>query len=91
MEPKSFQVIWRNYGHWDINVITEVGAGRWFKIRGGPGRYFVVDERPRDERKDIVYFSTVNACMSYICDFLMYELIVAEGQTPQIIEKWNVK
>ena len=87
MEPLSFQVVYRNYGHWDI---TYQNGGRMFKIRGGPGKYIVIDERPGSRGNDTLYFSTVNACMSYICDLLMYELIVVDGQTPQVIEKWNI-
>jgi len=85
---EGFTVMYRNYGHWDIAQ----GGSRAFRIRGGPGAYHTHDERdegppfPR-EPKD---FKTVQACMSYISDELMFELIVAEGQEPQIIESWNV-
>jgi len=41
-----------------------------------------------DQRK---FFSTIMMCMAYICDKLMFELIVADGQNPTIIEKWNVR
>ena len=83
---KDFSVVYRNYGHWDICV---PGEGRIFRIRGGPGNYWVSEERagPNDGLK---YFKTVQACMSFITDELMFELIVAEGQKPQMIEGWNV-
>ena len=84
---ESFSVIRRNFGHWDI--CTDTG-GRAFRIRGGPGDYRVLDERVKENKKDNVRFKTVSACMGYICDELMYELIVAEGQAPQLIESWNV-
>ena len=81
---KNFTVVNRNYGHWDI-VDNE---RRLFRIRGGPGKYWVSDERDRSIPSK--YFKTVSVCMSYICDELMFELIVAEGQEPQMIESWNV-
>ena len=83
---EGFSVIYRNYGHWDIAT-----AGyRAFCIRGGPGRYYVRDERRGGERRETKNFKTVMACMAYICDELMFELIVAEGQEPQTIQRWNV-
>ncbi len=33
---------------------------------------------------------TVTTCMALICEELMYEQIVAEGQNPTMIESWNV-
>ena len=75
--PPNFRVIRRNFGHWDVGI---EGYGRAFAIRGGPGAYYVRDERPEGERKSIQNFATVQACMSYICDLLMWELLVAEGQ-----------
>lgn len=80
---QNFSVIRRNYGHWDIVV----DGGRIFRVRGGPGKYAVIDERKRIEQKETPDFKTVSSCMSYICDELMYELIVAEGQSPSLIEK----
>ncbi len=82
---KDFYVTYRNYGHWDIGTRDE---GRMFRIRGGPGKYRVLDERAMPY--PITEFKTVGACMAYICDTLMFELIVADGQTPTIIEAWNV-
>ena len=83
---EGFSVNYRNYGHWDIYQ----NEGRTFRVRGGPGSYRVIDEREKEIRKDTKPFKTVGACMSYICDELMFELIVAEGQEPQIIESWNI-
>lgn len=79
-----FKVVRRNVGHWDI--ITD--KGRAFRIRGGPGAYVAMDER--EKPYPTTNFKTITACMSFICDELMHELIVAEGQTPTVIEKWNV-
>ncbi len=60
-----------------------------FRIRGGPGKYCVLDERiPHTSTQ--TNFKTVGACMAFICDELMTELIVAEGQRPTVIESWNV-
>ena len=81
----NFRVIRRNYGHWDI-----VGeGGRIYRIRGGPGKYVISDER---DGHDHAWreFKTLTSAMQFICDDLMYELIVAEGQTPSVIESWNV-
>jgi hypothetical protein len=82
---KGFQVVNRNYGHWDVWQNDE----RIYRIRGGPGKYWVSGDYSRREEKAKT-FKTVQACMSYICDELMFELIVAEGQEPQMIEAWNV-
>ena len=80
-----FHVVRRNHGHWDVTG----DGGRLFRIRGGPGRYRVSDERPN---RDPTWreFKTLSCAMQFICDDLMYELIVAEGQTPTVIEAWNV-
>ncbi len=85
--PTNFSVIHRNFGHWDIATSKE---GRIFRIRGGPGRYWVADERETNTRQETKYFNTVGLCMAYICDILTYEQIVAKGQTPIEIESWNV-
>lgn len=81
----AFSVHRRNPGHWDISDDRR----RIFRIRGGPGKYCVLDERVphQSPRTD---FKTVGACIGYICDELMTELIVAEGQHPTVIESWNV-
>lgn len=84
MPESSFRVVKRNIGHWDI--ITE--KGRAFRIRGGPGRYLAMDER--EKPYPTTEFKTIGSCMAFICDEMMYELIVAEGQTPSTIESWNV-
>lgn len=64
---KSFTVVYRNPGHWDICQ----NGGRIFKIRGCPGSY-IVENR---ESVDVYSSRTVGACMGYICDQLMFELI----------------
>lgn len=80
-----FTVRKRNPGHWDMSAPDH---GRIFRIRGGPGKYLAMDERQCvGTSKE---FKTLATCMAYICEELMYELIVAEGQTPTIIESWNV-
>lgn len=81
---KNFRVIYRNYGHWDICDEER----RIYIIRGGPGRYWVSDKVVRGV--EAKYFKTLSSCMSYVCDELMFELIVADGQKPTLIESWNV-
>lgn len=83
---QGFSVSRRNYGHWDINGFDR----RLFRIRGGPSKYVVIDERDDAVRKDVLTFKTVGACMGYICDELMFELIIVDGQQPQTIESWNL-
>ena len=86
MSDENFSVIRRNYGHWDI--VTD--AARVFRVRGGPGKYVVIDERSSDEKAPDLTLKTLGLCMSYICEELMFELIMADGQKPHIIERWNV-
>lgn len=81
----GFSVVRRNYGHWDI---VDRERGRLFRIRGGPGKYLAMDERERPY--PVTEFKTISTCMAWICDQLMFELIVAEGQKPRVIESWNV-
>lgn len=85
MKPTGFSVIRRNIGHWDI---CTQGAGRAFRIRGGPGKYLAMDER--EKPYPVTEFKTITACMAFICDAMMHELIIAEGQKPAVIEAWNV-
>jgi hypothetical protein len=89
--PTSFSVVERNHGHWDICA----GKGRVFAIRGGPGSYFVRDEREatRNNRKapQSYDFKTIGAATAWICDILMFELIIAKDQVPHEIEAWNIR
>ena len=89
-EAASFSVTKRNIGHWDI---SQANVGRVFRIRGGPGSYWISDEREGKGQNSRLLsdFKTVSACMSYICDQLMYELVVAEGQEVRTIEAWNIR
>ena len=48
MKIENFSVINRNYGHWDI--VTD--KSRAFRLRGGPGKYIVIDEREINVKKD---------------------------------------
>ena len=87
--PQGFSVIWRNYGHWDI---LQKDVGHVFRLRGGPGRWIIFDERPLENRiADIPPFKEQSAAMSYICAELMHELLTVEGQTPHVMESWNVR
>ena len=80
-----FSVSRRNCGHWDIYDEQK----RLFCIRGGPGKYYVRDDC-EIPCPPTIEFQTVGGCMQYITDKLMYELIIAEGQEPNIIESWNI-
>jgi hypothetical protein len=82
---QNFSVNRRNYGHWDVYGEKK---NRIFTIRGAPGKYCVDGDHEKDGVS--VSFKTLSACMTYICDDLMYELIFAEGQNPKIIESWNL-
>lgn len=81
-----FDVRRRNFGHWDIWD----AHGRIFAIRGGPGRYYVRDSRSEEKRKETFYAKTVGMCMGYICEELMFEVLVAGGQEIRTIEPWNI-
>lgn len=81
----SFRVVNRNPGHWDIVD----SLGRVFRVRGAPSAYIVYDERV-EGRKGPITFKTVSACMSYICDELMFELVATESQEVTRIEDWNL-
>jgi hypothetical protein len=80
----NFKVIYRSPGHWDIYDSNR----RIFAIRGGPGKYYIRDERHKEI--PACYFKTVGACMAWVCDELMHEVIVVEGQQPTTIAAWNI-
>jgi hypothetical protein len=84
MPLQGFSVSRRNPGHWDVWT----SGGRVFRVRGGPGHYKAMDER--EHPYTVTTFKTMSACMTFICDELMHELIIAEGQEPTKIESWNV-
>lgn len=87
MEAVSgFSVVKRNIGHWDVIV----DKSRVFRVRGAPGQYIVIDERPGNRDKEPSPFKTVSGCMTFICDELMFELIRTQSQEPQVIEDWNL-
>jgi hypothetical protein len=82
---ESFSVNRRNPGHWDIHS----DKGRIFRLRGAPGAYNVYDDREGKHGGEPTPFNTVSACMTYVCDQLMFELIKTQSQEIQIIEDWN--
>ena len=89
----GFSVRRRNYGHWDIWNDNE----RIFAVRGGPGKYFLRDERsmrdtPKEsgDSKEWPHFKTLGMLMAYVCEELMYEHLTVEGKEPHVIEAWNV-
>lgn len=88
--PQGFSVIRRNYGHWDFVRSSE---GRLFRLRGGPGEWRVIDERPDYEDKErppVKKFKEQAAAVSYITSELMHELLTVEGQEPYVMEGWNI-
>ena len=82
----NFDVVNRNHGHWDIH---ELGGGRIFRVRGAPGACSVIDERGGFLTDKPKMFKTVPACMAYICDTLMFELVATESQVVTRIEDRN--
>lgn len=87
--PTSFTVTRRNYGHWDISTH---GKGRVFRLRGGPSRWDVIDERKGKGQNSTMPppFKEQSAAMAYICAELMHELLTVEGQEPYEMESWNI-
>lgn len=83
---ENFSVFRRNPGHWDITCREK---GRLFCLRGGPGKWCVLDERPA-YRGECTTFKEQSAAMSYICAELMHELLIVEGQQPVVMEGWNI-
>lgn len=64
---QGFTVIHRNPHHWDIYQNNR----RIFKIRGDKGNLVVIDNKKEyDGDKP---FKTVQRCMNYITDLLMFE------------------
>ena len=89
-EASNIHIYRRNPGHWDICVNER---GRVFAIRGGPGDYYVRDERRGEKATNAAFaykFASLPMAVAWAVDILMYELIVAEGQEPTKIEAWNV-
>lgn len=85
----NFSVTQRNHGHWDI---TNRDQGRLFRLRGGPGRWDVIDERKGKGQNSTMPppFKEQAAAMSYICSELMHELLTVEGQNPHVMDGWNI-
>ena len=84
----NFTVRHRNPGHWDILIAN----GRAFRVRGGPGKYWISDER-RDSSnfgRLNIDFKTIDQAMLWICNELMFEIIATESQEVTRIEDWNV-
>ncbi len=85
----NFSVYRRNYGHWDI---SNKDQGRLFRLRGGPGRWDVIDERTGKGQNSKMPppFKDQSAAMAYICAELMHESLIVDGQTPHVMESWNI-
>ena len=63
----GFSVVYRDYGEWDIFQNSQ----RIFRIRGSVGEYYILAENQFHD--NVGPLNTIQACMSYICDLLMYE------------------
>ena len=79
----ELRIVRRNYGHWDIWD----ERGRILAVRGGPGDYYVRDER--DAFKQWPHFKTLSMLMACVCEDLMYENLKVQGREPLEIESWN--
>ena len=85
---EGFKFARRNLGHWDV-VSAE---GRLFRLRGGPGQWDLIDERiGKGQNSTMMAFKEQSAAATYICAELMHELLTVEGQTPAVMESWNIK
>jgi hypothetical protein len=85
---QGFSVYRRNLGHWDVSSREH---GRLFRLRGGPGQWDVIDERVgKGQNSTLMSFKEQSAAMAYICAELMHELLTVEGQTPEVMESWNI-
>lgn len=78
---ESFHVVRRNHGHWDI--VTK--QGRQFRIRGEPGSYIAMDER--ELPYPVTAFKTVTACMTFICEILMYEDLILSSTKAIVVDR----
>jgi hypothetical protein len=68
---KSFEVIHRNPGHWDINHKFGDTHSRVARIRGGPYIFTLHADKP--PFMESLEFPSVESCMSYVCAVLMKE------------------
>ncbi len=80
---KGFTVNYRNPGHWDI---VQDGS-RIYRIRGGPSAYLVFKE-VRGAKTHT--FKTLPIAMAFICDELMFEVIMVDGQPYKTIESYHI-
>jgi hypothetical protein len=87
-EHQAFTIHRRNYGHWDVATSDK---GRIFRIRGGPGKYVIVDERSLPETSNTSWppFKTLSTLMAALTDELMFEHLSVEGREPHEIESWD--
>lgn len=79
---KRFKIVHRNYDHWDILQNDE----RIYTIRGSPGNYIIYN-KSNDQIKE---FCTVQSCIAYITNILIYELIIIKDQEHIIIHGYNI-
>jgi hypothetical protein len=83
MPVEAFEVIRRNFGHWDVYV----KRARKYVLRGGPGEWTVTEDV---RHGSFTKFKDQSAAMAWVCAELMHELLIAEGQDFTVIEGWNV-
>ena len=87
MTPQ-FSIYRRNFGHWDISARD---AGRLFRLRGGPSRWDVIDERNgKGQNSTLIPFKDQSAAMAYICAELMFEPLSVEGMETHEMASWNI-
>jgi len=68
---ESFQVVYRNYGHWDF--VTK--RGRAFRLRGSGCEWLAMDERNRMATE----FKTFSSALLFITERLMHENLKPDG------------
>lgn len=84
MAVPFFTVVRRNFGHWDFCNDN----GRMFRLRGGPGRWRVSDERTLPCPPWLT-FRDQGAAIAWITAELMWEPLTVDGQTAHVMEAWN--
>ncbi len=71
---KSFEVVHRNPGHWDIYLKNGDVSSRIAKIRGGPYIFHLIVEKSGHFSDNLIdEFPSVESCMAYVCATLMKE------------------
>lgn len=80
---KSFNVIYRNYGHWDFCT----DEGRAFRLRGSGDCWSAMDERERPY--PVTKFKTFSSALLFITETLMHENLIPDGYGNNIVMSVN--